>query len=47
MYSKAIKECEVVAFDELGCESLKKMRVENFPVYVAIDCHGGNIFEGK
>lgn len=47
LYSKAIKECEVVAFDELGCESLKKMRVENFPVYVAIDCHGGNIFEEK
>ena len=47
LYAKCIKSCEVIAFDELGCESLKKMRVENFPVFVAIDCHGGNIFERK
>ncbi len=47
LYANAIKECEVVAFEELGCESLKKMKIEKFPVYVAIDCHGGNIFEGK
>ena len=45
LYAQCIKSCEVIAFDELGCESLKKMKVENFPVYVAIDCHGGNIFE--
>lgn len=47
LYANAIKDCEVIAFEELGCESLKKMRIEKFPVYVAIDCHGGNIFEGK
>lgn len=47
LYANCIKSCEVIAFDELGCESLKKMRVENFPVFVAIDCRGGNIFEKK
>lgn len=47
LYANCIKSCEVIAFDELGCESLKKMRVENFPVFVAVDCHGGNIFERK
>jgi fumarate hydratase subunit beta len=47
LYANCIKSCEVIAFDELGCESLKKMRVEDFPVFVAIDCHGGNIFERK
>lgn len=47
LYANAIKDCEVIAFEELGCESVKKMRIENFPVYVAIDCNGGNIFEEK
>jgi len=47
LYADCIKSCEVIAFEELGCESLKRMRVENFPVFVAVDCHGGNIFERK
>ena len=47
LYASCIKSCEVIAFDELGCESLKKMRVEKFPVFVAIDSRGGNIFERK
>ena len=40
-----VKESSVIAFDELGCESVKMLTVENFPVLCAIDCHGGNIFE--
>ena len=47
LYANCIKSCEVIAFDELGCESLKRMRVERFPVFVAVDSHGGNIFERK
>ena len=45
---KCIKSCEVIAFEDLGCESVKKLRIEDFPLTVAIDCHGGNIFtEGR
>ena len=47
LYANCIKSCEIIAFEELGCESLKRMRVEKFPVFVAIDCRGGNIFEKK
>ena len=43
--AKSVKKYEVVAFSELGCESLKKMQVENFPVICAIDKNGVNIFE--
>ena len=43
--AKAVKKYEVIAFSELGCESLKKMEVENFPVICAIDKNGVNIFE--
>lgn len=40
-----IKSCEVVAFDDLGCESVKRLYVEDFPLVVADDMYGGDIFE--
>ena len=40
----SITECQVIAFDDLGCESVKKLTFKNFPLIVAIDCNGGNIF---
>lgn len=43
--SKCIKECEVIAYDDLGCESVKKMTIKDFPLIVAVDCNGGNIYE--
>lgn len=43
--AKAVKSLEVIAFPELGCESVKRLEIEEFPLLVAIDCHGGNLFE--
>lgn len=46
--SKCIKSCEVIAFDDLGCESVKRLYIEDFPVVVCNDCCGGDIFsEGR
>lgn len=46
--ASCVKSCEVVAFDDLGCESVKRLLVEKFPVTVADDCRGGDIFgEGR
>lgn len=42
---KCITECEVIAFDDLGCESVKRLTFEKFPLIVAIDCNGGNLFK--
>lgn len=42
--SKCITECKVIAYDDLGCESVKELTFKDFPVTVAIDCRGGNIF---
>ena len=43
-----IKSCDVIAFDDLGCESVKKLTICDFPLIVANDCHGGDIFsEGR
>lgn len=42
--SKCITSCEVIAFDDLGCESVKRLTFRDFPLTVAIDCRGGNLF---
>lgn len=41
----SITKCEVIAFDELGCESVKRLEFKDFPLTVGIDCNGGNIFK--
>ena len=45
LISKHITAAEEIAFLHLGCESVKKLTVENLPLTVGIDCHGGNIFK--
>ena len=40
-----IKRLEVVAYDDLGCESIKRLTVEKFPAIVAIDSLGGNLYQ--
>ena len=42
--AKSICSLEVIAFPELGCESVKKMEFLNFPLIVGIDCKGGSLF---
>lgn len=43
--SKCITKCDVIAFEDLGCESVKRLEFNEFPLTVAIDSHGGNLFE--
>ena len=45
LLSQSIKEAEVVAFDDLGAEAVRRLRVEDFPCTVAQDCYGGNLYE--
>lgn len=42
---KCIESCEVIAFDDLGCESVKKLFIRDFPLIVTVDCHGGDLFK--
>ena len=42
--AKAVRSLEVVAFEDLGCESIKRLETENFPLIVGIDCVGGSLF---
>ncbi len=43
--SKCIKKCDVIAFEDLGCESIKRLEISEFPLIVAIDNKGVSIFE--
>ena len=45
LLSKCIKTSEVVAYDDLGTEAIRKLYVEDFPVIVVADCEGGYLYE--
>jgi len=48
LISKAITKVEVVAYDELGAEAIRRLEVENLPAIVVNDAHGGDLYqEGK
>jgi fumarate hydratase subunit beta len=42
--SHCITSCEVIAFEDLGCESVKRLTFKDFPLIVANDSFGGDIF---
>ena len=44
LLSKCITASEVVCYDDLGAEAIRKITVENFPVIVVADCHGNNLY---
>lgn len=45
LLSQRIKTSEVIAYDDLGTEAIRKLYVENFPVIVVIDSEGNNLYE--
>ncbi len=45
LLSKCIKKCDVIAYDDLGTEAIRRLEVENLPVITVIDCEGNNIYE--
>ena len=45
LISKCIKKSEVVCYEDLGAEAIRKLEVENFPVIVVIDSEGNNLYE--
>ncbi len=45
LLGKTITESEIVAYEDLGPEAIRKIRVVDFPAIVAQDSHGGNLFK--
>lgn len=44
LYASAIKQADVIAYEDLGPESVKRLVVENMPLTVVIDCFGNNLY---
>lgn len=45
LLSKCITESEVICYEDLGAEAIRKIKVEDFPVIVVIDSEGNNLYE--
>ena len=45
LLSKCIKKAEIVVYEDLGAEAIRKLEVEDFPVTVIIDSEGNNLYE--
>jgi fumarate hydratase subunit beta len=43
--SRFVKRVEVVAYEDLGTEAIRRLEVENFPAIVVNDCHGGDLYQ--
>ena len=45
LLSQCIKKSEIIAYDDLGAEAIRRLEVEDFPVTVIIDSEGNNLYE--
>lgn len=44
LIAQRVEDAQVIAFDDLGCESVKRMEVRDLPLTVAIDSHGNDLY---
>lgn len=44
LIAQRVEDAEVIAFDDLGCESVKRITVRDLPLTVAIDCQGNDLY---
>ena len=45
LISKCVVESEIVCYEDLGAEAVRRLRVKDFPVTVIMDAYGGNLYE--
>jgi fumarate hydratase subunit beta len=43
--SRHVKKLEIVAYEDLGTEAIRRLEVEAFPAIVLYDCHGGDLYQ--
>ena len=42
---KCVKKSEIVTYEDLGAEAIRRLEVEDLPIVVVIDCEGNNLYE--
>ncbi len=47
LIAKSIKSEELLCYDDLGTEAIRRYAVEDFPCIVAVDCEGNNVYESE
>lgn len=45
LMAQCVESAEVIAFDDLGTEAIRRLHVKEFPVVVAVDCRGNDMYE--
>ena len=45
LMAASVKELEVICWEDLGCEAVRRLEVEDFPLTVILDAHGGDLYE--
>lgn len=45
LIAQAIEKAEVVAYDDLGTEAIRRLEVKDFPAIVLVDCEGNDLYE--
>ena len=45
LLARCIKRCELIAYEDLGAEALRRLYVEDMPLFVIIDSQGNNLYE--
>jgi fumarate hydratase subunit beta len=43
--TRFVKKLEVIAYEDLGTEAIRRLEVEEFPAIVINDCHGGDLYQ--
>ena len=43
--ARSVLSCQVIAFEDLGCEAVKRLEIQDFPLVVGVDSLGGSLFE--
>jgi len=45
LMSRSVTSAEIVAYEDLGTEAIRRLVVKDLPLIVANDCHGGDLYE--
>ena len=45
LMAASVKELEIICWEDLGCEAVRKLEVENFPLTVILDSQGGDLYQ--
>lgn len=45
LYAQCVTDAEILAYEDLGTEAVRRFTVKDFPVVVAYDCHGKSVYE--